>query len=405
MTAAPVVDLAAGDGKDIAKSCRPSIPAVLKQPRRAKTNMRWARRFLPGTVESGAELPAAVEESRLDHPPGNRCVWSARYRMASSSPVVWPVDFARQTRSRKYGMGRTEHQAFQEVVGFLWDKHSHASEPSLLAARPKWVSGALTACSACAAGGEDCSFITDARACALDSDVESEDSASSSESDESETVSGTSVGSSTAIPARKSVKRKPRSKAKAGSKKAKTGGPQGKSSSMVAESGLDLDVSAAPRGRTGRRTTGAARGSAARVTVHCEACNTVGDHVLQNCPLVRAIARGSNTKDIEKALAALPKADDGWGKQCPAVEIASKDHLKIPGDGNCLFSAFFCSWRHSRYPNKLPPVWELEAGKISAAGARGRNRFLTWVEPQLDRPEYAQTLLDEGNWKTASLLY
>ena len=385
---------AAGDGKDIAKSCAPSIPAVLKQPRRAKTNLQWARRFLPGTVESVAELPAAVIESRLDHPPGDRCVWSARYVMETSFPDVWPVDLARKTRSRKYGPERTEHQAFQEVVGFLWGKHAHASEPSLLAAQPKWVSDALTPCSACA-DREDCSFMTDARAWVLDSSAESEDSTPSSESATSETVSGTSAGSSTAIPARKSGKRTPRSKAKPGCKR-------------VAESAIDLDGSAAPRvrtkRRTKRRTTGGARGSTAPVTLHCGACNSVGDHVLRNCPLVVALLHGRDTKDLEKALAALPKADDGWGKQCPVVEIAKGDRLRIPADGNCLFSAFFCSYRNSAVPHR-GNVRDLLPKVIRETGEQGRNKFLEWVEPRLQQPAYAQTLLDPENWKTASLLY
>ena len=402
MTAAPVVDAltpmaasaVAGDGKDIAKSCAPSIPAVLKQPRRAKTNLKWARRFLPGTVESFAELPAAVVKSCLEHPPGDRCVWSARYLMDSSFTGVWPVDLARKTRSRKYGTDRTEHQAFQGVVGFLWGKHAHASEPSLLAAHPKWVLDALTPCSACA-DKEDCSFMTDARAWVLDSSAESEDPPSSSESETSETVSGTSAGSSTAIPARKSGKRTPRSKAKPGCKR-------------VAEADIDLDGSAARRVRTKKRTTGVARGSSAPGTLRCEACNAVGDHVLRNCPLVVALMHGRDTKDLEKVLAALPKADAGWGKQCPVVEIAKDDRLRIPPDGNCLFSAFFCSYRNFKCPDR-GNVRDLQPKDISKLGEMGRKMFLEWVAPLLqtasETPEYARTLLDPEIWKTASLLY
>ena len=82
-----------------------------------KCNMSWARMYVPGSAESLAKLPPGCEQSCLNKPPG-RCTWVARFR----HPKLMEIG-ARPTRSKKYSKGVIEHQAFQIVVSWLWERY------------------------------------------------------------------------------------------------------------------------------------------------------------------------------------------------------------------------------------------------------------------------------------------
>ena len=106
-----------------------------RQPVECCTNLRvvrcnvpWARRYVPGTAESGTTVPEGCKQSCLGAPP-TRFVWVARYR----HPLLQQVE-ARPTRSKSFTTPPsgektvvvdkdTEHCAFQVVLGWLWDRH------------------------------------------------------------------------------------------------------------------------------------------------------------------------------------------------------------------------------------------------------------------------------------------
>jgi hypothetical protein len=135
--------------------------SVCRPPKRAQTNMFWARPYVPGMPESGAELPANVKRSSLEYPPGDRFVWVARY--VGLADDLFTEGLKRPTRTRSHGEKlRTEHQAFQLVLKWLWQKHACAILP-LEQALPERVRMAMSECGECNGGG-DCRYMDNARA-------------------------------------------------------------------------------------------------------------------------------------------------------------------------------------------------------------------------------------------------
>ena len=123
---------------------------------RLRSAAPWARRFLPGSKESGSTLPASTTRVGLTRPP-NRHSWVAQYRNE-----LLQAQKKRPTRSKSYRAGQvSEHQAFHITLSWLWGRHDlccSSREP-----RPSWVIDALADCSKCQAG-ELCEFMNNLRA-------------------------------------------------------------------------------------------------------------------------------------------------------------------------------------------------------------------------------------------------
>ncbi len=117
-------------------------------------NESWARRFVPGTEESGTTLPAETLQSSLTCPPG-RSTWVARYRHAALQEQG-----KRPTRSKTWRDGSVcEHIAFQTGLSWLWSRHELVTSAH---ARPECVLRTLEKCDICARK-EPCSFMSSLR--------------------------------------------------------------------------------------------------------------------------------------------------------------------------------------------------------------------------------------------------
>ena len=133
-----------------------------------RCNVPWASRYVPGAAESGMTLPEGCRQSTLNAPP-NLFVWVARYRhplLELQNPPKRPTHSKNFTPPKgEAGDGRTEHQAFQKVLRWLWDRHEEVcAQTGTASHRPEWVSTALAPCSSCTAPGEcECSFISEQR--------------------------------------------------------------------------------------------------------------------------------------------------------------------------------------------------------------------------------------------------
>jgi hypothetical protein len=119
-----------------------------------RCNVPWARRYVPGSKESGVKLVAGTDQSSLASPPG-RFVWVARFK----HPILRDAG-KRPTRSKTFRPGSvSEHIAFQLVLEWLWTRHETCS--GNMNDRPAWVMQALKPCLAC--GSPDsgvCAFST-----------------------------------------------------------------------------------------------------------------------------------------------------------------------------------------------------------------------------------------------------
>ena len=124
-----------------------------------KCNMSWARMYVPGTAESLAKLPPGCEQSCLNNPLG-RHTWVARFR----HPKLMEIG-KRPTRSKSYMEGVTEHQAFQIVVSWLWERYRTVCRlcDQVDVHLPIWVEEALADCAACQEGSV-CTFMEDQEA-------------------------------------------------------------------------------------------------------------------------------------------------------------------------------------------------------------------------------------------------
>ena len=126
----------------------------------------WAKRYVPGSKESGAALPEQTTKSGLTCPPHRSC-WVALYYNTALQ-----ANKKRPTRSKTFhasasgvanreNEGTSEHRAFQIAFEWLWSRHESCCNPT--PPRPSWVVEALADCSL-GARGEACNFMEQARA-------------------------------------------------------------------------------------------------------------------------------------------------------------------------------------------------------------------------------------------------
>ena len=125
-------------------------------------NSSWARRYIPGSAESEVKVPRDTEQICLNNVPG-RYKWTARFR----HPVLQEGLGKRPTRSKTYRHVITEHQSFQIVVKWLWERYSTVwnlckdeVDKSFKPCWPTWVVEAVADCAACREGSE-CAFMAD----------------------------------------------------------------------------------------------------------------------------------------------------------------------------------------------------------------------------------------------------
>lgn len=106
-------------------------------------NISWARKFIPGTKESGVALPEGVTRSSLEMSL-RRKVWVARYKHPNLQAAR-----LRPTRSKSYKENITEHQAFQITLKWLWNRHESCCKPEVEMERPLWVQQMVEDCEVC----------------------------------------------------------------------------------------------------------------------------------------------------------------------------------------------------------------------------------------------------------------
>ncbi len=139
-----------------------------EQKVRLKCKEGWTRCYVPGAPESGVEAPAGTSHSGLTCPPGRSC-WVGQLRHPSLQ-----ASGKRPTRSKTFyasveSGGASEHEAFQLVLKWLWDrfeacfKLATPSASGELPSRPPWVLRALQPCAFCS-DKEPCSFMQSLRA-------------------------------------------------------------------------------------------------------------------------------------------------------------------------------------------------------------------------------------------------
>jgi hypothetical protein len=107
---------------------------------------------------------------------------------------------------------------------------------------------------------------------------------------------------------------------------------------------------------------------AAAKVLDCAACLRKGHEIL-DCPLVMSLAFGLSAKEAEQLVAKLPRSQS-WRTRSRAISIPSDSCCPVPGDGNCLFSAFACAYSISTFHGCI----QLE--KRSTAGNQCRTAFL-----------------------------
>ena len=96
------------------KKDNPSVSGIDMCRSRLRSAAPWARRFLPGSKESGSTLPASTTRVGLTRPP-KRHSWVAQYRN-----VLLQAQRKRPTRSKSYRAGRVpEHRAFQMTLAMV----------------------------------------------------------------------------------------------------------------------------------------------------------------------------------------------------------------------------------------------------------------------------------------------
>ena len=121
-----------------------------------RCNLRWARRYVPGSAESSVTLPPGCEQSCLERPTGYS-TWVARLRHQKLSEMG-----KRPTRSKTFTNEATERQSFQTVVSCLWERYglvrTECDEGGVSC--PRWVKDALAECAECQAGSA-CTVMAD----------------------------------------------------------------------------------------------------------------------------------------------------------------------------------------------------------------------------------------------------
>ena len=127
---------------------------------RCSLGSEWTYRYIPGHEKSMVNLPEDCYSIRLEHPPG-RHQWVARFK----HPKLIEMQ-RRPTHSKTYthpsnSSHLTEHQSFQIVVAWLWERYRTVCQLCKCKSRPTpiWVEEALAECTACKEGSV-CTFMT-----------------------------------------------------------------------------------------------------------------------------------------------------------------------------------------------------------------------------------------------------
>jgi len=139
---------------------QPSEDAVAERVAALRSSIPFVRPYVPGGPQT-KELPPTVIECRANRVERTQ-TWVARYQQSEDAPE--PLDSMVQkqrkdmqqvSKSKTWGTrGTTEHEAFQTIIQWLWDKHRwhHPAEVTTL---PTHVAKALQKCHHCATKTDD----------------------------------------------------------------------------------------------------------------------------------------------------------------------------------------------------------------------------------------------------------
>jgi hypothetical protein len=131
----------------------------------------------------------------------------------------------------------------------------------------------------------------------------------------------------------------------------------------------------------------------------CTACQTKGHHG------ILALAFGGDANMAEAFVAKIEgkrKGDKNWRLRARDIIIPAEARFRVPGDGNCLFSAVGVAYYLASRPDDNVVPSRAQIGNLV------RTKFLAWASKQLDEsaclmgaPLSALLIDPAGRWKTA----
>ena len=132
---------------------------------RAKCSIKWCRQYMPGHPLSGVPEAPRTKQGQLhtEQLANSHTQWIARLEIEGDKEGDAPPETAQGSNSQRFEVesGQSEHQAFQTVLRWLWDKwkywQEHRADPAPVSF-PIHIQAALKPCPICSAaraGGPD----------------------------------------------------------------------------------------------------------------------------------------------------------------------------------------------------------------------------------------------------------
>lgn len=318
---------------------RPDTEMSARDASRVSCSIPWLKRYTPGHTFSFVQVPDFVQTSRIhcDFGPGQ---WFAKYEVDPAKPM--PKEYQRQSRTKKYkaGDGQSEHQSFQTVLAWIWGKHASMAAGTVY---PEWVTTALKKCPHCTRD-LPCRAMADLWA-SPEISVRTPRLRTATPDILAETPPNTAATEEAAV------------------------------LSVVGPTSAEAPPGAAETGAAETAHGSHAQDSAKVETAHgspakrCEVCEHWTEHTVLNCPLVMQ-ASGASTSAVGRAQ---------WSARpggLPRVELPGAQLLRVPGDGNCMFTAYWAAVHATVHgAGALPDRTELKLH-----GRATRKSFLARVE-------------------------
>ena len=299
------------------------LPARLAA--RVTTSIPWVKRFTPGHPLSHVQVGDMVLKSRIhmDAREGDAEVKKpqrfAMYMLNPEARGKMKKPYQQQTRSKDFtrGNAKSEHMAFQTVLQWIWAKHTALSPGTV---KPDWLAAELTPCAHCS------------------KDLPCEAMARHWASKDSPPVPLRVRMDTESTPA------------------------------AAVDSAMETAISPQHQTPTPAMMQETVHGSAAEMETsnadvvqhQCEVCLHWTTHAAKDCPLVLQAS----------------SARASWCSRppdLPRVHLNHAELLRVPGDGNCMFSAYAlgCTTHLGNVPT---------GDSLKSYGIRVRQHFLTRIK-------------------------
>ena len=341
----------------------PSMPEDPRSDRRVQTQIPWAKKFTPGHYESRTQVPDVVQCVRLHYDRGPK-QWFAKYELPDGEVRQrLPTAYKQQSKSKKGQVdeqGQIEHQAFQFVLQWVWDKHARVAPGS---APPMLVSEAL----------RECTYCRQDLPCEAMSKLKASGPDHQPQGPRMPTPQGGSMFSATQeIMSLQTLEATPAATKPAGVLEV-TGHGTSEAKPPPVEARPSSSSSAPPHVHEPLMP---------EVLQKCDLCQHFTTHTPAQCPL---------------ALAPWPRANAPQGfsrppwcrsdQELPRVEIPGAKLVRVPGDGNCMFTAYHIAVSNSlRQPDtdhSFEGTGTAHGPDMARQGRECRTTFLKRVEKHL----------------------